>query len=156
MLKEKNRMADKNIKLVNPQKFDVGVKTFDKPNGVNIQHGSFIPVSQDEVNYISTISDLIQRGVLRIENIFGQKEDVATQVFNRLGLDANDPTFSTDDDIRKHLAMSAKKIQEWLDQINEKFMLDRIYDIAMEMSDKMTAPKLKVLSTKMPDRDFIG
>lgn len=36
---------DKNIKLVNPQKFDIGVKTFDKPNGVNIQHGSFILVS---------------------------------------------------------------------------------------------------------------
>ena len=34
-------------------------------------------------------------------------------------------------------------------------MLDRIYDVAMEM-DNLTAPKLKVLKTRMPDKDFIG
>lgn len=149
-------MADKNIKLVNPQKFDVGIKTYDKPNGVNIQRGSFVLVSQDEVNYISSISDVIQRGVLRIENAFGQKEDRAAELFTELGLDSNDPSFSTDDDIRKHLSMSAKKIEEWLSGITEDFLLDRIYDIAMEMADKMTAPKLKVLSAKMPEKNFIG
>lgn len=35
-------------------------------------------------------------------------------------------------------------------------MLDRVYDVAMSMADKLTAPKLKVLSAKMPDKDFIG
>lgn len=68
---------EKNIKLVNPQKFDIGVKTFDKPMGINITHGSFILLSEDEVNYITSISDLIQRGMLRIENAAGAKEDRA-------------------------------------------------------------------------------
>lgn len=147
---------DKNIKLVNPQKFDIGVKTFDKPNGVNIQNGSFILVSQEQVYYISSISDLIQRGVLRIENTFGAKQDVASQLSEEIGVRKEDPNFADDDDIRKKLSMSAKKIEEWLSGITQEYLLDRIYDIAMQMDDKMTAPKLKVLSAKMPDKDFIG
>lgn len=148
---------EKNIKLVNPQKFDIGIKTYDKPNGINIQHGSFVLVSEDEVNYISSISNVIQRGLLRIENAFGQKEDRAKELTVELGLDVeNDPAFADDEDIRKHLSASAKKIEEWLADVTEEFMLDRIYDVAMQMADKMTAPKLKVLSAKMPDKNFIG
>ena len=48
-----------------------------------------------------------------------------------------------------------KKIGEWLDTITEPFVLDRVYDVAMSM-DNLTAPKLKVLKAKMPERDFIG
>ena len=63
--------------------------------------------------------------------------------------------FSDDEDIRKHLASTPKKIGEWLDTITEPFVLDRVYDVAMSM-DNLTAPKLKVLKAKMPERDFIG
>ena len=42
-------MADK-IKLVNPQKFDVGVRTQDRPMGMNIKAGSFVLVSTDDVS----------------------------------------------------------------------------------------------------------
>lgn len=150
-------MAEKNIRLVNPHKFDVGIKTLDNPNGFNVQHNSFVKVSEDDIYYLTSISDFIQRGVLRIENGFDSKQDVAGDLVSTLGIDINnDPNFADDEDIRKHLGMSAKKIEEWLKGINEKFMLDRIYDMAIEMADKMTAPKLKVLSAKMPDRNFIG
>ena len=73
-----------------------------------------------------------------------------------IGIDPeHNPHFSDDEDIRKHLASTPKKIGEWLDTITEPFVLDRVYDVAMSM-DNLTAPKLKVLKAKMPERDFIG
>lgn len=70
-------MADKNLRLKNVQQFDIGVKTPDKPMGVNIQRGSFLPVSEDDVNYIASVSSLIQRGLLIVENTAGAEKDIA-------------------------------------------------------------------------------
>lgn len=148
-------MAEK-IKLVNPQKFDVGVRTQDRPMGMNIKAGSFVLVSKDDISYISSISDIIQRGLLRFENMSGDTEDTAREMEMTLGIDPeNDPNFSDDEEIRKHLSSTPKKLGEWLDTITEPFMLDRVYDVAMKM-ENLTAPKLKVLKSKMPDREFIG
>ena len=144
------------IKLVNPQKFDIGVKTQDRPMGMNVKAGSFIIVSEDDVSYISSISNIIQRGLLRLENLAGATKDVAREVEQSIGIDPeNDPHFADDEDIRKHLSTTPKKLAEWLDTIEEPYVLDRVYDIAMSM-DSLTAPKLKVLKARMPDRDFIG
>ena len=148
-------MAEK-LKLVNPQKFDVGIRTQDRPMGMNIKAGSFVLVSEEDINYLATISSVLQRGLLRIENMAGAQEDAASDVAASIGIDVNnDPLFADDEDIRKHLSSTPKKIGEWLETITEPFMLDRIYDVAMAM-DNLTAPKLKVLKTRMPDKDFIG
>lgn len=148
-------MAEK-LKLVNPQKFDVGIRTQDRPMGMNIKAGSFVLVSEDDINYIATISSILQRGLLRIENTAGSKDDGAQEIAASIGIDMqNDPLFADEEDIRKHLSSTPKKIGEWLDTIVEPFMLDRIYDVAMSM-DNLTAPKLKVLKARMPDKDFIG
>ena len=91
-------MADK-IKLVNPQKFDVGVRTQDRPMGMNIKAGSFVLVSTDDVSYISSISNIIQRGLLRIENLSGDTNDTAHEVEMSIGIDPeHDPHFSDDED----------------------------------------------------------
>ena len=148
-------MAEK-LKLVNPQKFDVGIRTQDRPMGMNIKAGSFVLVSEDDINYIATISSILQRGLLRIENTAGSKDDGAQEIAASIGIDMqNDPLFADEEDIRKHLSSTPKKISEWLDTIVEPFMLDRVYDVAMSM-DNLTAPKLKVLKARMPDKDFIG
>ncbi len=148
-------MAEK-MKLVNPQKFDVGVRTQDRPMGMNIKAGSFVLVSKDDVSYISSISNVIQKGLLRFENLSEDKEDTAHEVASSLGIDVeNDPNFADEEDIKKHLALSAKKMEEWLDKITEPFVLDRVYRVAMAQ-DALTATKLKILKNKMPDKDFIG
>ena len=66
----------------------------------------------------------------------------------------NNPHYADEEDIRKHLSGSAKALGEWLDQVTEDFVLDKIYDVAVGMNLPMS--KVKVLSAKMPDRDFIG
>ena len=80
-------MADK-IRVINPQKFDVGVITQDKPIGMNIKAGGFIMLTQDDIDYIMSISTLFQRGFLRIE------ETKAAEIMESVGIDVNtDPNF---------------------------------------------------------------
>lgn len=140
-------MADK-IRVINPQKFDVGVITQDKPIGMNIKAGGFIMLTQDDIDYIMSISTLFQRGFLRIE------ETKASEIMESVGIDVNtDPNFIDDEDIRKKLNGTAKNIEKWLNDIHEEYILDRIFDVAKDMNLNMS--KIKVLQTKMPSKNFL-
>lgn len=140
-------MADK-IRVMNMQKFDVGIVTQDKPNGLNIKPGSFAMLSQDDVDYIMTISALFQKGILRIE------APIEKEIMQAVGIDVDkDPNFIDNEEIKKKLAGTAKSIEKWLDTIQEEYVLDRIYDIAMDMNLNMS--KIKVLQAKMPAKNFL-
>ncbi len=139
-------MEDKII-LRNPQKFDVGIVTMAKPMGVNIKAGSFCLVNQDELNYIASICTLLQDGILTVD-----KEHV--EAMKEIGIDPeNDPHFITEEEIRKKLSGTTKKVREWLATVEKGHILDRIYDVAVNMN--LSADKLKVLMEKMPDKDFL-
>lgn len=140
-------MAEK-IRVINPQKFDVGVITQDKPIGMNIKAGGFIMLTQDDIDYIMSISTLFQRGFLRIE------ETKAVEIMESVGIDVNtDPNFIDDEDIRKKLNGTAKNIEKWLNDIHEEYILDRIFDVAKDMNLNMS--KIKVLQAKMPSKNFL-
>ena len=140
-------MEDKII-LRNPQKFDVGIITMAKPNGVNIKAGSFCLVNQDELNYLASICTLLQDGILTVD-----KEHV--EAMKEIGIDPEtDPNFISDEEIRKKLSGTVKKLREWLETVDKGHILDRIYDVAISMN--LSADKLKVLMEKMPEKDFLG
>ena len=140
-------MSEK-IRVYNPQTFDVGIVTLDKPLGINIKAGSFAQITDDDVAYITSISTIFQRGVLRLD------EDKKEQM-ESVGIDVTtDPHFVDDADIQKKLSGSAKKVEEWLQTIDEEYLLDRIFDVAITMN--LSANKIKVLQEKMPNRNFIG
>ena len=140
-------MAEK-IRVINPQKFDVGVITQDKPIGMNIKAGGFIMLTQDDIDYIMSISTLFQRGFLRID------ETTAAEIMESVGIDVNtDPNFIDDEDIGKKLNGTAKNIEKWLNDIHEEYILDRIFDVAKDMNLNMS--KIKVLQTKMPSKNFL-
>lgn len=140
-------MATKNIRLYNPQKFDVGVKLLDNDRGVNVRAGGFIQISEDDIAYINSISSVLRRGMLRIEK---EKEILMQEV----GIDTDsDPNFITDEEIQKKLGMSAKKIDEWLTTVEEEYIKERIFNIAIGMN--LTMSKIKVLQAAMPNRTFI-
>lgn len=141
-------MEEKKIKVYNRQKFNVGIKTPSKPDGVNIAPGSFTYMSEDDIEYVMSVSTIFQKGYLRVEE---QK----TEILADMGIDVvNDPNFFDDDMIRKKLALSAKKLGEWLDTVDAEHTRDRIYDIAMNMDLSMS--KLKILNEKMPERNILG
>lgn len=140
-------MEDKII-LRNLQKFDVGIVTLEKPLGVNIRPGSFAIVSQDELNYLASTCTLLQDGILTVD-------DNQVEAMQKIGIDpTTDPHFIKDEEIKKKLGGTAKKIREWLATVEEGYILDRVYDVAVSMN--LSADKLKVLQEKMPNKNFIG
>lgn len=56
-------------------------------------------------------------------------------------------------EIRKQLGQSATKLRQWLDGIDEPYLLDAVFEIAMTM--ELSSSKLKALQEKMPDREFL-
>lgn len=136
------------FKVFNNNKFDIGVLLLNQPFTANVRAGSFILMDDDDVAYNISMNTLFQRGLLRIDS-----KDSEALINN--GIDVNENVnFCNDDDIRKVLAGSQKKLEEWLDNVNEGYILDRVYDIALESN--LSLNKLKVLQKKMPDRDFIN
>jgi len=132
--------------LKNPQKFNVGIVTYDKKEGVNIAPGSFALVTQRELNYLDSTSTLLRRGILFVE-----ENDEAMQ---KIGIDmATNPNFISDEEIKKKLSGTTKKMKEWLDTVTEGYILDRIYDVAMGMN--LSIDKVNALSKKMPDKKFM-
>ena len=139
-------MEDK-IMLRNPQKFDVGIVTLEKPLGVNIKSGSFALVSESELNYLASISDLLQKGILQVDD--KHKEQML-----ELGINPDeDVNFVSDEEIKKKLGGTGKKLREWLATIEEGHTLDRVYDVAVGMNLNMD--KIKILREKMPDKEFL-
>ena len=104
-------------------------------------------MTQDDIEYIMSRSNLFQKGYLR--------EQEGSTVVADFGVDTvNDPNFLDDETLRKKLTQSPKKLAEWLGTVTAEHTMDRIYDVAMEMDLPMT--KLKVLNEKMPDRNILG
>ena len=140
---------DERIRLRNPQKFNVGIITIDKPYGLNIAPGAFAIVSKDDVDYLSATCTLLQRGVLRVE---GEKKD---ELNEQMGIETeNNANFMSDEDIKKKLSGNANQLKKWLEGGKiEPYVLNKIADIAKEMN--LSANKLAVLKEKLPDYEFI-
>ena len=66
---------ENNIRLYNRTKFNIGIVTPGKPYGQNIVPGGFVMVSQDDVDYLSATSTILQCGSLQVDD--AHKEEVA-------------------------------------------------------------------------------
>lgn len=137
------------IRLRNPQKFNVGIVTPDKPHGLNIAPGAFTIVTQDEIDYLMGTSQVLHKGVLQVE---GEK---AEEVLENLGVEKeNNANFMSDEDIKKKLSMNANQLKKWLDSTQaEPYVLNRIAEIASGMNLSMN--KIQVLKDRIPNFEFI-
>lgn len=141
-------MENSKIRLDNPNKFNVGIITPEKQYGQNIAPGAFIYVSNDELEYLMSTTNLLQRGILRVHG--EQKKEVE----ERLNIDSeNNANFMSDEDIRKKLSVNANQLKKWLNGDIEPFVLERIADIAKTMNLSMS--KVQVLQDRIPNYEFI-
>lgn len=141
-------MSDR-IRLRNPQKFNVGIITPDKPYGQNIAPGAFTIVTQDDIDYLMGSSKLLQKGILQVE---GEKKE---EVLEALGVEKeNNANFMSDEDIRKKLAMNCNALKKWLDTTEaEPYVLQKIAEIASTMNLSMN--KVQLLQERVPNFEFI-
>ena len=137
------------IRLRNPQKFNVGIVTPDKPHGLNIAPGAFTIVSQDDLDYLMGTSKLLQKGVLRVE---GDKKE---EVLEALGVEKEDnANFMSDEDIRKKLSLNMNSLKKWLDKTEaEPYVMNKIAEIASTMNLSMN--KVQLLQERVPNFQFI-
>ena len=137
------------IRLRNPQKFNVGIVTPDKPHGLNIAPGAFTIVTQDDLDYLMSTSHLLQKGVLRVE---GEKKE---EVLESLGVNTEDnANFMSDEDIRKKLSGNLNTLRKWLDVTEaEPYVMNKIAEIASTMNLSMN--KLQLLQERVPNFEFI-
>ena len=138
------------IRLRNPQKFNVGIITPDKPHGLNIAPGAFTIVSQDDLDYLMGTSQLLRKGVLQVD---GEKSE---EVIGTLGIEKeNNANFMSDEDIKKKLSMNCNSLKKWLDTTEaEPYVLEKIAEIASTMNLSMN--KIQVLQEKVPNFKFLG
>lgn len=138
-------MEEKRIKVYNYNRFPVGIK-LENGHEQTVAPGSFARLTQDDIDYLSTISRIFSGGYLRVE---AAEEDA---VLEQIGVVKEDnPNFMDDAEIKKKLAMSAAKITAWLADIEDKLFLNRVYEIAKEMD--IATSKMKIISAKVPNMD---
>ncbi len=142
-------MSDK-FRLNNKKEFDVGIICPSYPNGFNVRRGTFAMATQDDIDYLMSSSSVLQRGFLQIADPVKK-----TEVIEMMGMEEHEaPQFMSEEEIKKKLNGTGKKIEEWLKEINDPVTLDNIAGIAKSMN--LSANKIKILSEKMPEYDFIG
>ena len=127
----------------NPLKFSIGVRHC---NGTEcaILPKSFTMMTIEEIEYLASIAPKLFVGekMLRLEDrelavALGFIDSVDTPVFDET-------------EIRRRLNQRVPEIREWLNGIEEDFLIDMICDVA----DKMDLPvsKMRLLQERMPIR----
>lgn len=140
------------FKVFNRCKYDIGVSLL---NGrqMSIKAGSFQLMTAGDILYIESICNR--------NKLFSQKmlvpvgSDGNDIELDQLGMHPEEdlPVHMDDKSIEGMLKMSAKKIEEWISSIEDPAELHGIYEVAMKMD--LPQSKLKILSTRMPEKDFI-
>ena len=102
---------DGKIKVYNPTQHDVGVYLLDNPlNGRNIRPGAFLFMTEADVEMLLATTKLFSDGHLKVE-------EKAEQLLADNGIELQDnPNLMSDEEIKKKLSMSAKKIGECFKQ----------------------------------------
>lgn len=132
---------DTTVRVWNYNNFDIGIKLF-AGREVNIRAHSFYPMSEDDIAYISSVSDLFEKGRLRVE-----KEEDENRILSDIGIDKNAVEgFLDDTEIQKRLNGNYNKVKTWIDTLSDKVLIDRVNEIAKKMD--LPASKMKLIAAK--------
>ena len=61
-------------------------------------------------------------------------------------------TYTPDEEIREKFKLSAKKLSEWLQGINDEMILERVYQIAQE--EDLPKSKVDIIKEKTPNKEW--
>lgn len=125
------------VKIVNKNKFDVGVKLINPVREQNIKAGSFAIVEEDDVFYLDSISTLFKKGVLVVES---EKVNID------LGIVEKNPNAKTEGEIATLLKGNFLKMKKELSFITEPYAKDLVYFVAKSVAQDLNGLKLKYIS----------
>lgn len=134
------------IRVENLRKYSIGVML---QNGMeyNIKPGGFLMLAQEDIEWIASHAPALfmEEKQLRL----GDRELAVN-----LGFVASPEAAPLDEAaIRKKLDARTDLMKKWINGIEEAYLLDAVYHVAVTMD--LPTSKLKILQEKMPDREFI-
>lgn len=129
------------IKVYNDNKYAIGGYFADTGFPWVALPGSFVLLTEEDIEKTSTISTLFTSHKLRIEEA---KKEVAEYI----GVDDNSINNITNEEIRTKLTASADAIRKWLAPLTENHVLARVYEVAQTMD--LNTSKVKAIQEKNP------
>lgn len=139
-------------RVYNRCQYDIGVM-MQNGIGMNIKAGGFQMMTADDIAYVESICGstkfFAQKMLVPVDNT---GKDVELEKLY-VPTDPDAPTHMNDDEITAALKAPVKKFEEWLKQIEDPAELHAIYNVAKEID--LPASKLKILSAKMPNKDWL-
>lgn len=144
-------MNQTRYRVTNKCRYDIGVKLSNNQDIV-IKAGSFQMLTSDDIVYIESVcfhTKLFAKRMLVPYDSEGKEVTLA-----ELGMYASeeDAPHLDDVDIGAMLKQSAKKIEAWISGIEDQAELHAIFEVAKTMD--LPASKLKILASKMPNKDI--
>lgn len=146
------RNGDERLRVYNRCQFDIGVKLLNGI-GVSIKPGSFQVLSVNEILYIESICARRKLFASKLlVPVDAEGKDIA---FEDLGLypDEESSPHLNDAEIESLLKQSVKKVEAWLEKVDDPVELHAVYKVAKNMD--LPSSKLKLLSTKMPEKEWL-
>jgi len=125
------------IKVLNTNKFDVGISLINPPREQNIRAGSFTMLDSEDIYYLDSICTLFKRGYLTI-----QSEEVKEE----LGYIENNEGIKTEKEIEEILKGNFLKMKSSLGKITEPHIKDLVYLVTTKIYDDLNGSKLKFIS----------
>lgn len=138
------------FRVYNKCKYDIGVIT-EGGTGKNIKAGSFTLLTGNDILYINdqcSINRFFSKRMLVPVDENGR--EIAMSEFL---VDEDPMPHLNDEMIETQLKLPIKKLQAWLDEIDDPSELHAIYETAKKID--LPSSKLKILSQKMPDKDWL-
>ena len=125
------------VKVLNKNKFDVGIKLINPIREQNIKGGSFTIIDEEDVYYLNSICGLFKDGSLVVED---------KPVLETMGLNEENPNVVSDEEILEILSGNFLKMKKRLSEINQPYVISNIYNVALKNASNLSGGKLKHLS----------
>jgi hypothetical protein len=125
-------MADKKVKVINPNNFMVGLKLMDGVREVVVHPNSFIMLDANEIYYINNMCRIFSKKHLLIDD---------EQINQDLGYAEKTVINLSNEEIVKMLKGSFPQLKKELENITEKHIIDKVISIAKTIDD---LPKNKI------------
>lgn len=146
-------MAEQRYRVANKCKYDIGIML---PSGQQavVRAGSFQMLTADDISFIETQCSHTKFFAKRMLVPYDSqgKEVPMDQVGMFVEPDPN--PHMDDNELETMLKQPVKKMEAWINEIEDPAELHAIYDVAKKMD--LPASKLKILSAKIPEKDFLS
>ena len=145
--------TEKKLRVLNKTKFDIGV-TLLSGQQIIIRHNSFQLMTPDDIMYVESLctkkKPFSQRMLVPVDS------DGKELTLDQIGLypDDSHPVYMDDDEIKAALKQTNKKIEAWLEAIEDPAQLYAIAEVAKSMD--LPASKLTIIAKKVPTQDFLA